>query len=256
MEERERLNRMHELYNEFVASMNGWWTNTEYVHRLKSEERDICDDFILGYLCLHLNQPDKGIEMLKKSAEEGNDFAALTLAEEYLKGALLPANVKKAECWYNRYLEMPICKYVLDRIREYNVNGDTKTIYQISCCDVDDSFTSHIFKDWDMPNLGDLKDGEVGIKLFKHLFDMIQWKVDSSSLFKYDEGCFSKRTNSVKDVDFIHDIEEISNAIISYCKVMKPILEDRDWYIYAIENENDGIKARWKGDKLNLAHPD
>ena len=187
----------------------------------------------------------EGIQMLQASVEHGNDFAALTLAEEYRLGEIIPVDKEQSLLWLGKYAEMDTCLYIMDRmypivnIDEHSSRwvGAVGTIYDVT---PHSTLNTDIQKSFGWSDLGvqDLGLDNVGAQLFGRFFDMIKFThhYDEKVKFRFDSGkvLTNGLTYEYNDLDLVSNIKEILKGLNEACDEMIPALEERDTRISSI----------------------
>ena len=238
------LSTIHEYYEKHDSLIRVYYYFAENELRDKESINDIFDEYIKAYYTFFKQDSAKGIQLLMASVEHGNDFAALTLAEAYLKGDIIPVDKSQASFWLNKYAEM-ICLYVLDRTypvvgKEYHSKwyGATGTIYDVTPHNIMNTNIERSFG-WSDLGVQDLGIDDVGRQLFGRFFDMIMFthQYKDKIQFRFDTGkvvttiAGNKYASEINDLDLVRNIKKMLEGLDAACDEMIPALEERDAHI-------------------------
>ena len=255
------LESIHQFYEEHVELIK---THCYLESEFPYDENDMFEEYIHAYAVLFHHDREKGIDLLKQSYSKGNDFAALTLAEIYRSGDIVPLDKEESLSWLEKYAEMETCLYVMDRmypvvdmdIEEHRTlwNYSDGTIYAI---------TPHRhmqLKELGLHDIGveELGFDEIGMQLFSRFFEMIKYThcYKDKIKFRFDTGQIittmgdkSQRVEEYDDLDLVLGIKEILKGLEDACDEMIPALDNRDTRIRSIAKMKENYQEMYIEEK-------
>lgn len=252
------LSTIHEYYEKHDSLIRAYYSVAENDLRDQESINDIFDEYIVAYNVFFKQDSAKGIQMLISSVEHGNDFAALTLAEVYRKGEIIPVDKMQSLFWLNKYAKMDTYLYVLDRLypvvcEEYHSKwtGTARKIYDVTPNNIMNTDIQESFG-WSDLGIQDLGIDDVGRQLFGRFFDMIKFthRYEDKVKFRFDTGKVvtthfgGKFESEYSDLDLVCNIKEMLKSLDAACDEMIPALEERDVHIRSIKETKELFKKR------------
>lgn len=261
------LSTIHEYYEKHDSLIRAYYSIDKNDLRDQESVDDIFNEYIVAYNVFIKQDSAKGIQLLMSSVEHGNDFAALTLAEVFRKGEIIPIDKRQSLFWLNKYAEMDTCLYVLDRLypvvgEEYHSKwiGTARTIYDVTPNNIMNTNIQESFG-WSDLGIQDLGIDDVGRQLFGRFFDMIKFthRYEDKVKFRFDTGKVTtsyvggKFESEYSDLDLVCNIKEMLKGLDAACDEMIPALEERDVHIRSIKETKElFIEREWDIEEEDL----